>query len=264
MTFFETLYKHLQTHKYKRGRFEGDAPLERRGATHKRVRYNSRDDTMEVYVYRSVLVSAARDGTFRLFNRGWSTQVTRDALSVALHMYARTQHATFRLSVGATTHRGVSQWVLYTSAGTFCFYDGVQVAASGTPLEPVPFKRRAINRERSSAFSKDPTIKEFFHTLPVLHAALPDSRPVHLSRGYSLYAGSLREALQDPVNWPLIVEVFGYHQKWQLSHKIDDPRTVARDIRTSAKGDMYETIDTDYVTLPPVLPRAAPAHTTTI
>jgi hypothetical protein len=245
MTTLHTLLtQHLHRHAYRRGIFKGAAPLNQRWARHKRVHHNPITDTMDVIIYNTDVVSAHRDGSITLRTNGWNSQTTKDGINRVLYTLRS------RLYIYSLRHRGVSQWVLSTEHGTYAFYDGMVLSPELKPCHPKPFKYRAINAFKSTAFTKDPTTKEFFQTLPLLHAALPDTRQAHLNwYAYEQRGSALRKLIADPAQWADLVEAQAYYAQWPGAPKHPDHKDVARLLKQYAKEDLYEVHDTPYTLL---------------
>ena len=243
---YQRMLAHHAEHQFKKGVNKGDAPLDiRQRYGHKLVRIHPTH--AEVVLYRSTLFRAFPDGTVQLSAGGWSTYTTKDTINTALALFCRYASPSYSAYVHSCTRYGVTQWhYMVAGAGTYLFYDGMIITPNGIPLEPRPFKRRVIDQTKSRPFTTASC--PFRQTLPLLHAALPDTtnaRPNdYYAHGLSDPHALAHAITSQPELWPLIVEHHSYPPRiWSTVRKYSDPKEVLQTILREAKKGMHMLVD---------------------
>ena len=251
-TMFSRLKAHLDKHRYTKGTYVDDAPLDqyRRGKTKWRVlishdhigtymavRCHS-TDVVKVYQYRP-------DEAVLDFN-GWRTQDTyacvRLGLSVAGVSYAH---------IGPRTVCSLSQVVYryYQADGwsAVLFYDGTVIDKKGVPVTPLcPFKaQRANRRVRAEVLAR---LKEsgFETMLPLLYANRDSGHP-------TVHWADCQAAL-DPDRadeWQALAIYVWYKlrikYRWAIDgeDKVNDHKEALKFIKNKLTKDLTETVTTD-------------------
>jgi len=82
MTAYLLLKARLDKNVYMRGQYKGDAPLERRRATHQRI---IKGENMVVRMHATDILTAYRNGEIRIDLNGWEgSSTTKTAINYAL------------------------------------------------------------------------------------------------------------------------------------------------------------------------------------
>lgn len=242
-TAYERMCKHHAQNIFKKGAHTGDAPLDPiRRYGHKRIRLHPTH--AEVVLHKSVIFRAFPDGTVQISSAGWRSNTTRDTINVAL-LFTRTG-----AFVWSTARFGLSQWhySMHMPRRSYAFHDGLTLAPDGSPINPVPFKRRIIDPVRSKPFAV--AAKPFRQAFPLFHAALQDTNPDGSLRIRDFYdralsnPAALARAITDqPEHWPVIIAKYGYADNiWGPREKLS-ANAALRSIMAAARADMYVTID---------------------
>lgn len=219
-----------ERHVYKRGRFQGDAPFDKRSATHKRVLAPT-SDKIEVLMHRTVILTAYATGEIRLNTDGWhESPTTREAMSLALHRAG--------LHAGMYSNRvgNLSQTALRISGqGTWRYYDGMRFDADGRLLSTAyPWQAKVADREARKA--KREELKPLLEVLPILHAGIAEAGATGPARAINAYSPD------KPELWPDIVRWYTYRLSvgWR---PITDWRVVRQRILRAATERLVKIVD---------------------
>lgn len=199
MDIYFKLKLHVDRHKYTKGQFAGDAPLDsnRRHRVHARVSVDANRAWVTFHNTR-ILIVDSRDRTITLNSGGWhDSTTTREAMSDALR---RIGHAGYMYTCN---HNGLRQTELVIpGSGRYAFYDGMRFDETMQLVsERRPFMKYVADREARKAVLE--RYAEFRSVLPVLVAACPGKR-------HFLVGGlnQLSTALDDPGRWPDVVAYY--------------------------------------------------------
>ncbi len=209
-TPYTLLKQHWERHQYKRGQFVGDAPLDKRSATHRRVLTPS-DHRMQVLMHHTIIVTASADGTVTLDSGGWhDSPTTREAFGTALRIAGIGAHL-YSKRIGNYSQTAIT----VRGKGTWRFYDGMQFDATGMLISaPKPWAKRVADREARA--EKRQELQPLFDVGPLLLAGLvanPDAPHPWMSvKHYDP---------NKPENWTAIVAYYAVSWEW-------DPRYTAR------------------------------------
>lgn len=179
---------------YTKGANKGDAPLDRRRATHKRVLAPT-DTEVRVRMHCTNILVAHVDGTITLDTDGWHmSPTTRETMRTAM------REAGLCCWMLSKRVGGYSQTAISTAKGTWRFYDGMKFDAEGRLLSEVkPWTAKVADRAaRKARLAK---LKPLLDVLPILHDGLANMDPK--DRPYPLHVSRFRE--DQPELWPAIV-----------------------------------------------------------
>jgi hypothetical protein len=246
---FEILAAHIERHKYRRGKFKGDAPLypSRRWKSEIRVVRRPFNEIV-VQMYSTYLLTVTQDGTIRLNTDGWhSSPTTRQAMTEALYMCG------VRISLYSSRFKGVSQPTL----GAWRYYDGMTLKrdADGVwvPTELRPFQGKRVNRDRRASVRASAEDSGFLNLLPGLYAAAESHRDVGISVGRQGQWGAWITDVRHAEKWGDIVTF----AKWAGAyswHVRPTPRSFSETRAEIFKtifsySEFMETYDTDVTVL---------------
>jgi hypothetical protein len=253
---FEILAAHIERHKYRRGKFKGDAPLypKRRWKSEIRVvRRPFNEIVVQMYstfvqMYSTYLLTVTQDGTIRLNTDGWhSSPTTRQAMTEALYMCG------VRISLYSSRFKGVSQPTL----GAWRYYDGMTLKrdADGvwSPTELRPFQGKRVNREARASVRASAEDSGFLNLLPGLYAAAESHRDVGISVGRQGQWGAWITDVRHAEKWGDVVTF----AKWAGAyswHVRSTPRSFSETRAEIFKtifsySEFMETYDTDVTVL---------------
>lgn len=173
-TPYSRLHAHVARHAYRRGAFVGDAPLNpsRRARNHERVVLDS-PGAIAVRRYRTDILTAYPDGTVRLSMGGWSgSPTTRACLNHALYKFMLT-----RVQIYTGRVFGLSQLILATQHGMYCYYDGITLTPDGAILNPTPFLQKRADRAERAELRAALTASGFADAFPLLYASVEPGYP---------------------------------------------------------------------------------------
>lgn len=186
MNAFDKISNHVEQHQYRKGRFVGEAPVDRRSKTH--FRAGVTPTHAYVRFHHTDILTAYRDGTVRLDCSGWDyAPTTRDAVWTATQKFFH--------SAALHTHRenGYGNTAIAVRGRTYAFYDGITFDADGQLLsEAQPFKAYRADRDARKRWDADAAA--FKQVFPVLFAN-PTS-----AAGF-LTAKAAQDALRDSDRW---------------------------------------------------------------
>lgn len=239
-TPYALLKQHWERHQYKRGQFVGDAPLDKRSATHRRVLTPS-DHRMQVLMHHTIIVTASADGTVTLDSGGWhDSPTTREAFATALHIAGIGAHLYSRrignYSQTAITVRG---------KGTWRFYDGMQFDATGMLISaPKPWTKRVADREARA--EKRQELQPLFDVGPLLLAGLVANTDAPcVAQNIAHYDPN------EPENWTAIVAYYARSVRWDHNRRVHvfhvepDWRKVRAAIVKAATSGMTQLVDVE-------------------
>lgn len=186
MNAFDKISNHVKQHQYRKGRFVGEAPVDRRSKTH--FRAGVTPTHAYVRFHHTDILTAYRDGTVRLDCSGWSdAPTTRDAVWTA------TQKFFHSVALRTRWENGYGNPAATTRGRTYAFYDGITFDADGQLLsEAQPFKAYRADREARKKWDADAAaFKQVFPVLfanPTFAAGLPAKK-------------AAQDALRDSNQW---------------------------------------------------------------
>lgn len=165
MTPYQNLKRRWERDKYRRGQFAGDAPLEKRAATHKRILTPS-ESRVQVLMHHTIIMTAYADGRFVLNTDGWhDSPTTRETVGSALHAAGLSGYLTSkRIGNYSQTAIGIS------GVGTWRFEDGMEFSHNGELLSPAPKWQKYV-ADREARKAKVAELKPLLDVLPILHSA---------------------------------------------------------------------------------------------
>jgi hypothetical protein len=254
VTPYGTLRSHINEHKYVRGAYVGDAPLDPKRRRRDWERVVQRFDHIAIRRYRTDIINVYPDGRVVLNFGGWeSSTTTRTCATVALYKM------NIQASVGSTRYRGLSQPCINLQSGTYKYYPGITLVQKDGQWEPMrtePFSAIVADREERKALDEALKASGFKDLFPLLY--------VNSDSGDAAYVNSpmrLQELITDHKYaefWPSIVTAVKWmrHQHYNhLSHCIVNTYTARTVSETWAalvntiKKDMIKTITTDAHTI---------------
>lgn len=236
MTPYQKLKLVWERDQYKRGRFKGDAPLEKREATHKRILTPS-ESRVQVLMHRTIIMTAYADGRFVLNTDGWHTSpTTREAVGSALHAAGLSGYLTSK-RIGNYSQTALSIY----GQKPVRFEDGMEFSHNGELLSPAPkWQKHVADREARKA--KVAELKPLLDVLPILHSAQYLNGP---TPGRSVGIGKFNP--DDPELWPGIVR--NYSLVWDndgLGFVVDpDWRKVRSRIVAAATRKLVTLVEVD-------------------
>ena len=248
MNTYTKLQMHLQRHMYKRGRYKGDAPADRHKRGKSQFRVVKMGDYMAVQLHSTNIVKAYPDGRVVIDTNGWS-----DSSTTRLRLHEAMGFTGF----GALSMRkvmGLSQPVFRVGINKYHYYDGMEFSEDGKLLSaPKPFEMRRIDKEESTAFTKDLKLSGFKDMFALLYATATDSPSVGLVTPHRL-ADTLTDA-DRAVDWPDIIAAFKYHRvynykagQYELLER-GDAKSCWANIMKECKKGMYVTLKSTITTL---------------
>lgn len=234
MTPYQNLKLVWERDQYKRGQFKGDAPLEKRAASHKRILAPS-ESRVQVLMHHTIIMTAYADGRFVLDTDGWhESPATRETVGSALHAAGLRGYLTSErignYSQTAIVIGGVGKWR---------FEDGMEFSHNGEPLSPAPKWQKYV-ADREARKAKVAELKPLLDVLPILHSAqyLNGHTPGR-SVGISQFNPD------DPELWPGIVR--NYSLVWESKKFVVDPdwRKVRSRIVAAATRKLVTLVEVD-------------------
>lgn len=258
-TMYANLRKHLTEYAFKRGRYKGDAPADasNRGKSHFRVHMGEHGTgeygTMQVIFHNTAIITAYVDGSIKLNMGGYEDAPTTKA---AYH-HAMREFGTFLSYLGSVTQFGLSQTCItayrpLVGQKCYLYYRYMVFDIDGNLLtEPIPFRRRGIDKEASKEFTQGMKESGFTTMFPILFATAEKPNRTEMLNTQIPNAERLRWHLTDPDradSWPIIVGKYKYYGYRNRIMSISDTRTRSEcwaAIMADAKRDMYKTTDTD-------------------
>jgi len=255
MTPFELLNARLNSHAYKRGKFKGDAPLEKRTKRHIRIRKVD-DNTMAVRMYETDILTVRKDGTFTIrLDRYWSNSTTKSWLNYAFNI------TRLGMSIGSKSVMSLSQLVVSTPHGHYVYYDGMDFNADRQLTSPpMKFLAKRINKAEVAEFKKGIQESGFKDMFPMLYG-MAEHEPEH----FTDYIRNLADFLTDSENassWSSFISKRKYDRRWHYavsgntgSHtygivEVGDVKSCWNGIMKNAKSGMYDNLETEVTVIP--------------
>ena len=234
MTPYQKLKLRWERDQYKRGRFKGDAPLEKRAASHKRILAPS-ETRIQVLMHRTIIMTAYADGRFVLNTDGWHTSsTTRETVGSALHA-AGLHGGLHSKRIGNYSQTAIS----INGAGKWRFEDGMEFSHNGELLSPAPKWQKYV-ADREARKAKVAELKPLLDMLPILHSVqyLNGHTP-----GLSVSINKFNP--DDPELWPGIVR--NYSLVWAGRGYVVDPdwRKVRSSIVAAATRKLNVLVEVD-------------------
>lgn len=253
-TMYENLKAHHAKHMFKRGKHKGDAPADASARAKSHFRVSTRNGGMAVVFHATDIITAYPDGTIKLNMGGYEdSPTTRAAYRHAVSAYG----GGFTSYLISVTQFGLSQTCIATFrpiAGqkTYRYYPRMRFDAEGNLLtDPVPFRRRGIDKDKSKEFIQAIKDSNFTVMFPLLFTTVEKPNKTELMNTRIPDAETLRFYLTNPDKasfWPTIVGRYKYHGYRTSAVNIGGERTRAEcwtAIMADAKRDMYKITDTD-------------------
>jgi len=243
---------HLAKHIYKRGAWEGDAPLEAttsgRKKTHLRITKSWSNagviNDMVVRMWATDILTARADGTVVINCSGHGNKpTTRKALNMALRKFIKGSTCIY---TGGLSSNKVC--VYYANGKEHVYYDGMVIDGNTGEMvsEKYPFKKIGIDKEQSAEFMQDIEESGFKAVFPMLwsNCDKPEEYLPYRSR-------SLIQTLTDPQHaehWSGLVSRNSFRKVWNAGAPVYEkyPKQVVwRAIMKTCKSPMYKHIVTD-------------------
>lgn len=255
-TMHANLLKHLAKHAFKRGKFKGDAPADasNRGKSHFRVS-EGRYGGMAVIFHDTQIITAQPDGTISINMGGYEDSPTTKA---AYH-HAMGTFGTFSSYIGSVKQFGLSQTCItayrpIAGQKAYLYYRGMRFDIDGNLLtDPIPFRRRGIDKEASKAFAQGMKESGFTTMFPLLFATAEKPNKTDMLNMISVLL--VRDYLTNPdcaSYWPSIVGKYKYYGYRNRLMSMSDTRTRSEcwaAIMADAKTGMYKITDTDVTSI---------------
>ena len=253
MTPFELLSRRLNDHAYKRGKFKGDAPLEKRTKRHIRIRQVD-DNTMAVRMYETDILTVRKDGTFTVrLDRWWSSATTKTWLNYAFYI------TRLGVSIGSKSVMSLSQLVMSTPHGHYVYYDGMEFNADRQLTSPPKkFLAKRINKAEVAEFKKGIQESGFKDMFPMLYGMAE-----HEAEYTSHYTKNLADFLTDSDNassWSTFISKRKYDRRWTFNAtgaghtygivEVGDVKSCWDGIMKAAKSGMYDNLETEVTVIP--------------
>lgn len=236
MTPYQKLKLRWERDQYKRGQFKGDAPLEKRAASHKRILTPS-ETRIQVLMRSTVIMTAYADGRFVLNTDGWHDHpTTRETVGSALYAAGLRGYLTSK-RLGGYTQTAIA----ISGVGEWRFEDGMEFSHNGELLSPAPKWQKYV-ADREARKAKVAELKPLLDVLPILHSA-------QYLNGYTpgRALGVSWFDPDDPEMWPSIVR--NYAQVWNagaLGYIVDpDWRKVRSRIVAAATRKLHVLVEVD-------------------
>ena len=240
MTPYEILEARHAKNIYKRGKFKGDAPLEKRRATHQRI--IKAHDRMVVRMYNTDILTAYRNGEILIDLNGWKdSSTTKVAINYALGI------CRLGLAIGTKVVMGVRQTMISTRDAYYLYYDGIRFNGDSTIAStPQRFEMRRINADESKELMDAVKASGFKDVYPVLYAAC--QAPDKLDPCTNYWMDYMQDA-DHADTWPDIIEHFKFEQGWQYTqhghkygiYEVGNAKTCWTRMMNMAKRNMYDT-----------------------
>lgn len=257
-TMYANLLAHMLKHAFKRGKYKGDAPADasNRAKSHFRVS-EGRYGGMAVIFHDTQIITAQPDGTISINMGGYEDSPTTKA---AYH-HAMGTFGTFLSYLGSVKQFGLSQTCITAYrplAGQKCYlyYRGMRFDAEGNLLtDPIPFRRKGIDKEASKAFAQGMKASGFTTMFPLLFATAEKPNNTELMNTRIPHAETLRSHLTNPDRaefWPTLVGRYKYYGHRAGYTNIGGERIRAEcwaALMEDAKRDLYKTTDTDVTSI---------------
>lgn len=248
MSPYSKLVMHIDRHKYRRGQFKDEAPLDPTKRRKSENRVGKTDEYVYVQRYHTQILKAYPDGRVVLNCDGWGTHITtRLAMNEAL----------ISAGVGAgymhsVAYKGVSQLVL----GVWCYYDGMTLVPDEkgdyVPTALKSYRGRRVHKGQTQEFREGLKTSGFNDLFPILYAnATIEDRP------FTLDPTALHKALTDPSladQWPGVVAYYkfgryeyvydpatGQHTRLWEGFDIRKTRSAITRAATEHMREMYDT-----------------------
>ena len=228
---------------YKRGRFKGDAPLEKRTKSH--VRIVEWRERMCVRMFSTDILTAFPNGEIEINLNHWThSSTTRQWLNYALSITG------FRgFWLGKKSIMSLSQLTITTPSGSYLYYDGIRFNGDGIlASKPEPFGAKRIDKPESKGFTDGLKVSGFKDLYPLLYATCTSPE-----KGQSL-PRYWRDYMQDAGHadyWPKIIEYFKYDMRWNHFkgvrewREIDSAKACWARMMAKAKQEMYNNVITE-------------------
>lgn len=236
MTPYQNLKLRWERDQYKRGQFKGDAPLEKRAASHKRILTPS-ESRIQVLMHHTIIMTAYADGRFVLNTDGWhDSPTTRETVGSALHAAGLSGYLTSK-RIGNYSQTAVT----ISGVGTWRFEDGMEFSHNGVLLSPAPKWQKYV-ADREARKDKVAELKPLLDVLPILHSAqYLNGHTPGVSVGVSKFNPD------DPELWPCIVR--NYSLVWDNDGRgfVVDPdwRKVRSRIVAAATRKLVTLVEVD-------------------
>lgn len=254
-TPFNKAASHHAEHIYKRGKFKGDAPAERRSKSHLRVIKQS-DTQYAVRMYETDILKVHADGSATIDCGGYVDRITtvmnlNNALNkfVSYGIHVRRKCAIMSHPQTVLCFYFDGTWRKYR------YYDGIKLAidpATDTrrivsPLRPLLMRR--INKAKVAALNADMAQSGFKDAFKIMHAV---SEPMAVGQ---LYPRRVRVELavsdaEHADQWPMIIAEHAHYTSFDFSlrQRVTHKRTAADTwalIMREAKRGMYDVLESD-------------------
>ena len=246
MTPFEILNTHRAKHRYTKGAFENDAPLDprRRQRTHERV--TTRHGNAVVRMHYTDILTVTPDNCVTIQCDGWAgSPTTRDCLNRSLRLIG------LPIYICGLRKFGVSQTCLHTPAGLVVYYGGIEFDEKGVMRTlPKPFLRQHVDKEQSAtlrAFMKEHGFRD---VMRLLHAT------TEFEDRCSTTPSQVFRLVQDgPEAWPRLMMKLKYPWGWDPAAGKYGPQerdfdSVMQTINAALSTSLKRVSPTDITVIP--------------
>lgn len=250
-TALTRMQAHLAEHIYKRGAFEGDAPLETttngRKKTHLRITKPWSNagvvETMAVRMWATDILPARADGTVVINCNGHGNKpTTRKALNIALRKFIKGRT---HIHTGGLSSNKVA--VYYANGKEYVYYDGMVIDGNTGEVvsEKYPFKKIGIDKEHSAEFMRGVKESGFKALFPMLWSNCDAPGDFNMFREHSM-TYTLTHA-EEAAHWAGIVSRNAFRTMWSGIRTYEKlPKEVVwANLMKHCKQTMYKHIVTD-------------------
>ena len=235
---------HLERHKYKRGQYKNEAPLDghRRQRNHVRV-LRRNDNAMVVRMYSTDILTAYADGRIVIDTRGWyDHRTTKTRLNEAF------KFVPFNIGIGSWSIKSLNQETLRVNRTLYRYYDGITLDGEGNIISELrPFNARRTDKAEIDEFRQDIQESGFKDVFPVLAATVSDDLPRRSWSARDVIRHITRECHAN--DWPEIVARYAFIREWNReSERLTVKQTWAR-LMSDIRKEFMATSATDITSI---------------
>jgi len=236
---------HLERHKYKRGQYKNEAPLDghQRQRNHVRV-LRRNDNAMVVRMYSTDILTAYEDGRIVIDTRGWYDRPTTKArLNEAFGFVP------FNIRIGSWSVKSLSQTTLRVNRTLYKYFDEIELDGEGNILSDLhAFDARHIDKHEIEGFREDIKESGFKAVFPVLAATVEDHNHRSKPWGPALVIRSITQECHAN-DWPEIVARYAFVREWNReSERLTVKQTWAR-LMSDIRKEFMTTSITDITSI---------------
>jgi hypothetical protein len=240
------LVLHLERHKYKRGMYKNEAPLDghKRQRNHVRV-LRRNDNAMVVRMYSTDILTAYEDGRIVIDTRGWYDRPTTKA-----RLNEAFKFVPFNIRIGSWSVKSLRQATLCVNRTLYKYFDEIELDGEGNILSDLhAFDARHMDKHEIKGFREDIKESGFKAVFPVLAATVEDHN--HRSKPWGP-ALVIRHITQEchANDWPEIVARYAFRREWNReSERLTVKQTWAR-LMSDLRKEFMTTSITDITSVP--------------